>query len=120
MTDDTDEQVTFLYGDDYGQIHNEVLGTHNGTTTRRMAMPKRLARDLYAELDEALESATTTYLVYGHDDGRIGNVALVEANSEREALEIVEDSGAAWLGYRQTVRKVEEYPEHGDVWSAKY
>jgi UDP-2,3-diacylglucosamine pyrophosphatase LpxH len=116
----SDDSVTFLYGDDYGVIDDEVLGTHNGTTTRRCSMSKQLARELYDELQDVLDSATETYLVYGFDDKRIGNVTLVEATSEWEALEIVEDSGAAWLGYRQTVRNVDEYPERGDVWSAKY
>lgn len=92
MTDD--DAVPFIYGDSFGNIETEVLGEMGGTITRRMEIPRRLATDLYDELDEELHERPDTYLVVVSADtgfAELANVCVVEANSEREARQKVDD-----------------------------
>ena len=113
---DTD-RFEFIYGDDYGEIDIETLGTRQGTTTRRMEVDERLARDLYEELHDHFQDATEKYVVYGSEGYSLANVCIVEATSEEEAIEKSEDY-ATFVGSRPSAKKVDEYPEHGDVWAA--
>jgi len=112
----TDDTVSFIYGDDYGEIDTEVLGSMNGTITRRMDIPRRLAVDLYNELAGELDEATDKWIVYGTEGSHIANVAIVEAGSQQEAIEKAKDY--AWMGTRPTAKQVKETPEHGGVWAA--
>jgi len=91
---DSEEPVEFIYGDDYGDIDIEGLGTHQGTTTRRMEVPWRLARDLYDDLSEELNERPDLYIVVVDANtgfAELANVCVVEANSESEARDKVDE-----------------------------
>lgn len=118
MTDEADP-VTLFYGDDHGEIDIEVLGARNGTTTRQMQIPRRLARDLYEDLEERLETPTEKWLVYSTNGFHINNVAIVDASSEEEAIEIAADTDVSLQAGSSYAKKIEDTPEHGDAWAAK-
>jgi hypothetical protein len=111
------DQFEFIYGDDYGEIEAEELGSMNGTTTRQMLIPHRLAVDLHDDLHEELTEATERYVVYGKEGYSIANVCVVEASGEAEAIEKAKDH-AGYVGSRPTAKKIEDALERGDVWAA--
>lgn len=116
MSDENDP-FQFIYGDDFGAIDTEILGSMNGTTTREMTIPDRLARSLYEELDKHFEDTTEKYIVYGSDGYHIANVCIVKASGESEAIQRAKDH-AGYVGSRPRAKKVDDNPEHGDVWAA--
>lgn len=117
MVTDQEEPFEFIYGDDYGDVEIEELGSMNGTTTRQMHIPRRLAKGLYDELHEELTEATERYVVYGSEGYSIANVCVVEASSKSEAIEKAKDH-AGYVGSRPTAKKIEVALERGDVWAA--
>lgn len=117
MTEDDERPIVFIFGDDYGDIETKVLGSHQGTTTRQMNIPRRLAKELYEELGVELKKPTKKYLVYGFEDGRIANVAVVESNTKDDAIEKAKEK-AAWMGYRVRAVDLNEYPNFSDIWAA--
>lgn len=107
----------FIYGDDYGEIATEELGIHQGTTTRQMTIPDTLARSLYQQLDEHFQDTEEKYVVYGSEGYHIANVCIVEATDEDAAIEKARYN-VGYLGARPRAMKIEDHPEHGDVWAA--
>lgn len=88
-----EEPIEFFYGDDFGGIEIEELGTRNGTTTRRMEITRWLAASLYDELDEELHERPEKYLVVVSANtgfAELSNTCVVEANSEQEARQKVD------------------------------
>lgn len=117
QTQQDEEPIEFLYGDYFGTIEIEELGTLRGTTTRQMMIPRRLATELYDELDAELHERGEKYLVVVSADtgiAELANTCVVEANSEQEARQKVDamDSPQNYGSYY-----IERIDDLDDNWS---
>lgn len=61
---------------------------------------------------------TDKYVVYGTEGLFIANVCIVKADNQADAIQTAKDH-AGFIGYRPVAKKVDETPEHGDVWAAR-